>query len=90
MASRPAGVTTTKAPRLSSAQSSRRDQTSALHPGDVVGDPAPVPVQRPGQLGDPDPAVGSLGQLHEYLEVGQRQVGLLGELSMQRRLGAAR
>ena len=81
--SRPFEVMATNAPRLSSAHSSRWTSPRLCHPRDVVGDAAPVPVQGAGEVGDPHFALGGVSQLDQHLEVGQRQSGLLRELTVQ-------
>ena len=51
---------------------------------DVVGDSAALPLQEPGQFGDPDPALGAVGEVDQDLEVRHRQAGIVLELSVQR------
>ncbi len=60
-------------------------ETAALHPGDVVRQPAPLPAERPGERADADPAVVGLGQPDEDVEVGQGQAGIRLEVAVQGR-----
>jgi hypothetical protein len=60
-----------------------RDQAAALHAGDVVGQPALLPLQVLHELEHPQPPVGRLGQQHQDVVVGQRQPRRLLQIPVQ-------
>src|ERR1700761_7765615 len=50
-----------------------RDEAAALHPGQLMGQPALLPVQRLADLERPQPVLWHLAELHEHLVFGQRE-----------------
>ena len=66
MSSRPAGVTTTTAPRLSLPQAALFDQASLRHTGHLVRDPALFPAELVAQLEQSHPAPWLVSQCHKH------------------------
>ena len=52
-------------------------QASPLHASHVVGYSAALPLQEPGQIGNPHPALWAIGEVDQHLEVRHRQAGIL-------------
>ena len=63
---------------------SRLDEPTADHPGDLVGQAAAFPLQRVGERGHPQRAVG-LAEVDQHLELGLREArrGLEVALDLQ-------
>ena len=70
-------------PRPSSAHSSRRT-SPALHPRDVVGEPAALPRRAPASSDTRTRPSAVVGELHQHVEVLQRQVGVRLQPAVQR------
>lgn len=50
-----------------------RDEVSSFHPSHVMGDPAAFPLQGACQITHSNPALGTVGEVDQDLEVGQGQ-----------------
>ena len=65
-------------------------QPATLHPGDVVGEPAALPEHLAGQVADPHPPLRAVGEVHQHLEVGVGQAGVVLHLTVQGRVQRSR
>lgn len=59
------------------------DEATLFHARDVMGQSAALPVQPTGQLRDPNPAGGFIGEPGEHVEILQRQPGIGLQLPME-------
>ena len=80
MASQPASVSTTNAPRGSSSHGSRATRPRLVIRGDLMGEAGLLPVGGGAELEDPQPAARGLGEVREDHVVGDGQPGLALQL----------